>query len=92
MRPLQWWLRTKGLFPEGQPLPHDQGHAAMLTCLGNVKETLVSVPGSYVGSFMSSQDAYDRCLSHKLGSDPRGMLNSGSVEGPSSRMAYQLGL
>ncbi len=31
--------------PEGQPLSHDQDHAAMLTCLGNVEETLVSVPG-----------------------------------------------
>ncbi len=45
------------VFPEGQPLSHDQGHAAMPLCLGNVDETLVSVPGSRVGSFMSSQDA-----------------------------------
>ncbi len=52
------------VLPEGQPLSHDQGHAAMLSCLGNVEETLVLVPGSHVGSFMSSQDANDRCLSH----------------------------
>ncbi len=70
------------IFPEGQPLTHDQGHAAMCTGLGNMKETLVSVPGSRVGSFMSSQDANDRCFSHGLGSDLRGMLKSGSVEGP----------
>ncbi len=89
MRPLQWWLKTKGFSPKGQSLSHDQGHAVMLTCLGNVDETLVSVPGSHVGSFMSSQDAYDRCLSHRLGSNPRGMLKSGSVEGPSSLMAHQ---
>ncbi len=76
------------VFPEGQPLLHDQGHVAMLTCLG-VEETLVAVPGSHVGSLMSSQDAYNRCLSHRLGSDPRGTLKSGSVEGPSSFMAYQ---
>ncbi len=25
------------VFPEGQPLSHDQGHAAMLSCLGNVE-------------------------------------------------------
>ncbi len=31
----------------------------------------------------------DRCLSHGLGSDLRGMLESGSVEGPSSLMAHQ---
>ncbi len=61
----------------------------MLTCLGNVEETLVPVLGSSVGSFMSSQDANDRCLSYGLGSDLRGMLKSGSVEGPSSLMAHQ---
>ncbi len=32
----------------------------MLTCLDNVEETLVPVPGSHVGSFMSSQDANNR--------------------------------
>ncbi len=30
------------IFPEGQPLSHDQGHAAMLSCLGNVEETFKS--------------------------------------------------
>ncbi len=64
------------VFPERQPLSHDQGHSAMLSCLGNVEETLVPVPGSHVGSFMSSQDANDRCLSHELGSDLRGTLDS----------------
>ncbi len=75
--------------PRGNPFSHNQGHAAMLTCLGNVEGTLVPVPGSHVGSFMSSQDANDRCLSHGLGSDLRGTLKSGSVEGPSSLMAHQ---
>ncbi len=40
--------------PEWRPLLHDQGHAAMLTCLGNVEETLVPVPGSRVESVISS--------------------------------------
>ncbi len=35
------------------------------------------------------QNANDRCLSHGLGSDPRGMLESRSVEGPASLMAHQ---
>ncbi len=83
MRPLQWWLRSKGFSLKGQPLLHDQGHAAMLTCLGNVR-------GSRVGNFMPSQDVNDRCLSHGLGSDLRGTLKSGYVEGPSSLMAHQL--
>ncbi len=77
------------VFPEGQPLSHDQGHAAMPLCLGNVEETLVPVPGSHVGSFMSLQYANDRCFSHGLGSDLRGTLKSRSVEGPSSLMAHQ---
>ncbi len=91
MRPLQWWLRIKGFSPRGNPF-----HMIKVTawhhrpsCLGNVEETLVPVPGSYVGSFMSSQDANDRCLPHGLRSDLRGTLESRSVEGPSSLMAHQ---
>ncbi len=62
--------------PRGNPFSHNQCHAAMLTCLGNVEETLVP-------------DANDRCVSHGLVSDLRGTLKSGSVEGPSSLMAHQ---
>ncbi len=54
-----------------------------------MEETLVPVPGSHVGSFMSLQDANDRCLPHGLGSDLGGTLESRSVEGPSSVMARQ---
>ncbi len=77
------------VFPEGQPLSHDQGHVAMPSCLGNVEETLVPIPGSRVGSFMSLQDANDRCLPHRLGSDLRGTVESRSVEEPSSLMTHQ---
>ncbi len=86
MRPLQWWLRTKGFSPRGNPFRMIK---VTRRCLGNVEETLVPVPGSHVGSFMSSQDANDRCFSHGLGSDLRGTLRSRSVEGPSSLMAHQ---
>ncbi len=61
----------------------------MLSCLANVEETLFPVSGSCVRSFMSLQDAHDRCLSHGLESDLRGTLESGSVEGPASLMAHQ---
>ncbi len=61
----------------------------MLLCLGNVEKTLVPDPVSRFESFMSSQDTNDRCVSYGLGSDLRGMLESGSVEGPSSLMAHQ---
>ncbi len=81
--------KDQRVFPEGQSLSHDQGHAAMHSCLGNVEGTLVPVPRSYVGCFMSSQNANDRCLPHGLGSDLRGTLESRSVEEPSSLMAHQ---
>ncbi len=38
---------------------------------------------------MTSQNANDRCLSHGLGSDPRGTLESMCVEGPVSHMVHQ---
>ncbi len=42
MRPLQWWLKTKGF----SPASHDQGHAAVPTCLRHVETALVLVSGS----------------------------------------------
>ncbi len=49
MRPLQWWLKTKGFFPEGESASHDQGHGMMLSCLRHVEETLVLVTRPRVG-------------------------------------------
>ncbi len=72
MRPLQWWLRTTGFSPRGDPFRMIKVTRQFLRTLVNVEETLVPVPGSHVGSFMSSQDANDRCLPHGLGSDLRG--------------------
>ncbi len=40
MIPLQWRLKTKGFSPRGKSTLHDQGHAAMPTCLRHVEETL----------------------------------------------------
>ncbi len=42
-----------------------------------MKETLVLVPGSCAGSFILSQDANDRCLSHGLGNAPEGRSSQG---------------
>ncbi len=41
------------VFPEGQPILHDQGHAAMLTGLRHVEETMVPVTRPCVGGSMS---------------------------------------
>ncbi len=42
------------VFPEGQPILQDQGHAAMLTCLRHVEETVVPVTRPCVGGSLSS--------------------------------------
>ncbi|KAL0168444.1 hypothetical protein M9458_036666, partial [Cirrhinus mrigala] len=50
--------QDQGVLPKGKPISHDQGHTAMLTCLGHVEEALVPVSRPGVGS----------SLSHRLGS------------------------
>ncbi len=62
MRPLQWWLKSKGFSPRGKPVPHDQGHAAMPTCLGHVEETLLLVSGPGPGSSLPPRNASDGCI------------------------------
>ncbi len=56
MRPLQWWLKTKGVFPDGKSALHDQGHAVLLSCLRHVEETLVLITGPDAGSSLSSRN------------------------------------
>ncbi len=90
MRSLQWWLRTKGFSLRGNPFRLIKVTLRCLCALVMWKKPWFLSLGSLVGSFMSLQDANDRCLSHGLGSDFRGMLKSGSVEEPSSLMAHQL--
>ncbi len=90
MRPLQWWLRTTGFFPEGQPVSHDQGHAAMLTCLRHVEETVVPVTRPRVGGSVSSRNANDGRLPHGLGSGHEWPLRSRSVGRSPSQLAHQL--
>lgn len=77
MRPLQWWLKTRAFSPEGQPLPHYQGHKAMPMHLGYVEESLVSVLRPCIGSSLSSRNAVNRCFPYRLGSGPEGLLLTG---------------
>ncbi len=53
MRPLQWWLKTKGFSQRGKPTLHDQGHAAMPTCLRHVEETFGFCLKAGAGSSLS---------------------------------------
>ncbi len=88
MRPLQGWLKTKGVFPESKSVSHDQGHTAMLSCLWHVEETLVLVNG--VASSLSSRNVNDRCVPHRLRCGHEWPPCPRSVERPPSHVAHQL--
>ncbi len=59
--------QVQGVLPEGKPIPHDQGHAAMPTCLGHVEETLVLVSGPGPGSSLPPRNTSDGCIPDRLG-------------------------
>ncbi len=59
--------QVQGVLPEGKPIPHDQGHAVMPTCLGHVEETLVLVSGPGPGSSLPPRNASDGCIPDRLG-------------------------
>ncbi len=82
--------QDQGVFPEGEPALHDQGHAAMLTCLRHVEETLVPVSRPVVGGSLSSRNANDGRLPHGLGGGHECPLCLRSVGRPSSYVAHQL--
>ncbi|KAL0153066.1 hypothetical protein M9458_051665 [Cirrhinus mrigala] len=46
--------QDQGVLPKGKPALHDQGHAALLTCLRHVEEILVPESGPGVGDSLSS--------------------------------------
>ncbi len=80
----------QGVFPEGKSTLHDQGHAAMLSYLRHVEETLVFVTGAGVGSSLSSRNANDRCVPHRLGCGHEWPPCPWSVERLPSHVAHQL--
>ncbi len=52
------------VFPEGQPVSHDQGHAAMLTCLRHVEKNMVPITRPRVGGSVSSRNTNDGRIPH----------------------------
>ncbi len=71
------------VFPEGQPISQDQGHAAMLSCLRHVEETMVPVTRPSVGGSLSLRNAHDGRLPHGLGGAVMsGRSAQGLWEGP----------
>ncbi len=90
MRPLQWWLKTKGFSHEGKSTLHDQGLSTVCASPRHVEETLVlkSRPGA--GSSVSPVIVSDRRVSHRLGSSHEWPFSRRSVEWSPSPMAHQL--
>ncbi|KAI2650711.1 Transposon Ty3-G Gag-Pol polyprotein [Labeo rohita] len=82
--------QDQGVLPEGKPIPHDQGHAAMPTCLRHVEEALVPVSGPGVRSSLSPRNASDGCVSHQLGCGHEWPPRPRSVERSPSHLAHQL--
>ncbi len=82
--------QDQGVLPEGKPASHEQGHAAMPTCLGHVEETLVLVSGPGIGSSLSLRNASDGRFPDRLGSGHEWPPCTRSVEWSPSQVAHQL--
>ncbi|KAL0151218.1 hypothetical protein M9458_053409, partial [Cirrhinus mrigala] len=82
--------QDQGVLPKGKFALHDQGHAAMPTCLGHVEETLVLVSGPGVGSSLPPRNASDGRVPHRLGSGHEWPPRLWSVERSPSCLAHQL--
>ncbi len=90
MRPLQWWLKTKGLFPRGNPLRMIKFTRRCLRALEMWRKPLVLVSGPVAVSSLSPCNASDECISHRLGSDHKWPPCPRSVEWSPSHVAHQL--
>ncbi|KAI2657538.1 Transposon Ty3-G Gag-Pol polyprotein [Labeo rohita] len=82
--------QDQGVFPEGKPTSHDQGHAALPTCPGHVEEALVLVSGPGVGSSLSPRNASDGRVPHRLGSGHEWPPCPRSVERSPTHVAHKL--
>ncbi len=82
--------QVQGVLPEEKHVPHDQGHAAMPTCLGHVEETLVLVSGPGPGSSLPPRNASNGCIPDRLGGGHDWPPCPRSVEWSPSHVAHQL--
>ncbi|KAI2659312.1 tRNA-5-methyluridine(54) 2-sulfurtransferase [Labeo rohita] len=82
--------QNQEVLPEGKPASHDQGHAAMPTCLGHVEESLVPVSGAGAGSSLSPCNASNRCFPHRLGCGHEWPHRPRSVERSPTHLAHKL--
>ncbi len=82
--------QDQGVLPEGKPASHDQGHAAVPTCLRHVETTLVLVSGPGAGSSVSPRNASDGRIPHRLGCGHEWPPCPWSVEWSPFQVAHRL--
>ncbi len=82
--------QDQGVLPEGKPALHDQGHAAVPTCLRHVEETLILVSGPGAGSLVSPRNMSDGRIPPRSGSGHEWPPCPRSVERFSCHLAHQL--
>ncbi len=90
MRPLRWWLKTKGFSLRGNPLCMIKVTRLCLHALDMWRKPLVFVSGSGLGSSLSPCNASNGCISHWLGSGHEWPPCPRSVEWSPSHVAYSL--
>ncbi len=79
--------QDQGVLPEGKPTLHDQGHAAVPTCLRHVETTLVLVSGPGAESSVSPRMLATDASLTGWGAEP---LCPRSVQWSPSHVAHQL--
>ncbi|XP_073669465.1 uncharacterized protein [Paramisgurnus dabryanus] len=82
--------QNQRVFPEGQPVPSDQGHAQMSSCLRSLEETMVSLPRTDVGGSVPSSYADNGCFPHRLGSNYGEPSGSWIMGGQTAQLAHKL--
>ncbi len=84
------WFRTTGFSPRGNPFHMIKVMRRCLRGLRHVEETMFPVTRPCVGGSMSSRNANDGCLPHRLGSGHVGLLCPRSVGRSPSHVAHKL--
>ncbi|KAL0150783.1 hypothetical protein M9458_053901 [Cirrhinus mrigala] len=90
MRPLQWWLRTKGFSPRGNPFRMIKVTRRCLRALDMWKKPWFLSQGPVLGAPCRRRNASDGRVSHRLGCGHEWPPRPRSVERSPSHLAHQL--
>ncbi len=90
MRPLQWWLKTKGFSQRGNPLRMIKVTRRCLCALDMWKKPWFLSQGPVLGAPCHPRNASDGRIPHRLGSGHEWPPCPRSVEWSPSHVAHQL--